>query len=97
MKIAGADYSPRETPANGFHSAAITETGEKGRVRPESFADHYSEAWQFYLSQAVHEQAHIASALVFEVSKVEHKHVREAMVGHLRRRTLPRVFTSVRT
>jgi catalase len=76
--------SPRETPANGFHSAAITETGEKGRVRPESFADHYSQARQFYLSQAVHEQAHIASALVFELSKVEHKHVREAMVGHLR-------------
>jgi len=76
--------SPRETPANGFHSAAITETGEKGRVRPESFADHYSQARQFYLSQTVHEQAHIASALVFELSKVEHKHVREAMVGHLR-------------
>jgi catalase len=76
--------SPRETPANGFHSAAISETGEKGRVRPESFADHYSQARQFYLSQAVHEQAHIASALVFELSKVEHKHVREAMVGHLR-------------
>ena len=76
--------SPRETPANGFHSAAITETGEKSRIRPESFADHYSQARQFYLSQAVHEQAHIASALVFELSKVEHKHVREAMVGHLR-------------
>jgi len=30
------------------------------------------------------EQAHIASALVFELSKVEHVHVREAMVGHLR-------------
>jgi catalase len=76
--------SPRETPANGFHSAAITETGEKGRVRPESFADHYSQARQFYHSQTVYEQAHIASALVFELSKVEHQHVREAMVGHLR-------------
>ena len=76
--------SPRETAANGFHSAAMTETGEKGRVRPESFADHYSQARQFYLSQTAHEQAHIASALVFELSKVEHKHVCEAMVGHLR-------------
>jgi catalase len=76
--------SPRETPANGFHSAAITETGEKGRVRPESFADHYSQARQFYLSQTEYEQAHIASALVFELSKVDHLHVREAMVGHLR-------------
>ncbi len=76
--------SPRETAANGFHSAAMTETGEKGRVRPESFADHYSQARQFYLSQTAHEQAHIASALVFELSKVEHKHVCEALVGHLR-------------
>ena len=76
--------SPRETPAKGFPSARVTETGEKGRVRAESFADHYSQARQFYLSQTAHEQAHIASALVFELSKVEHVHVREAMVGHMR-------------
>jgi catalase len=76
--------SPRETPINGFRSAAITETGEKGRIRAESFADHYSQARQFYLSQTAYEQAHIASALVFELSKVEHVHVREAIVGHLR-------------
>jgi catalase len=76
--------SPRETPINGFRSAAITETGEKGRIRAESFADHYSQARQFYLSQTAYEQAHIASALVFELSKVEHVHIREAIVGHLR-------------
>jgi catalase len=76
--------SPRETPAKGFHSAAVTETGGKGRIRAESFADHYSQARQFYLSQTAYEQAHIASALVFELSKVEHVHIREAMVGHLR-------------
>jgi catalase len=79
-----SENSPRETPANGFHSAAVTETGGKGRIRAESFADHYSQARQFYLSQTAYEQAHIASALVFELSKVEHAHVREAMVGHLR-------------
>jgi catalase len=76
--------SPRETPTKGFRSAAIIETGEKGRIRAESFADHYSQARQFYRSQTVYEQAHLASALVFELSKVEHVHVREAMVGHLR-------------
>jgi catalase len=75
--------SPRETPVKGFHIAAATETGEKGRIRAESFADHYSQARQFYLSQTAHEQAHIAWALVFELSKVGHLHVREAMVGHL--------------
>jgi catalase len=79
-----SENSPRETPAKGFHSAAVIETGEKGRIRAESFADHYSQARQFYLSQTAYEQAHIASALVFELSKVEHGHVREAMVGHLR-------------
>src|ERR1700684_1277485 len=76
--------SPRESPAMGFRSAEIVETGEKGRVRPESFADHYSQARQFYRSQTKYEQAHIASALVFELSKVEHVRIREAMVGHLR-------------
>ncbi|CAN5740910.1 catalase [soil metagenome] len=74
--------SPRETP-KGFHSAAVVESGEKGRIRAESFADHYSQARQFYLSQSSYEQAHIASALVFELSKVEHPHVRQAMVAHL--------------
>ena len=76
--------SPRETPVKGFHSAAVTENGEKGRIRAESFADHYSQARQFYRSQTAYEQAHLASALVFELSKVEHLHVREAMVGHMR-------------
>ncbi|MFO7583896.1 MAG: catalase-related domain-containing protein, partial [Anaerolineales bacterium] len=63
--------------------AVVSETGEKSRIRHEAFADHYSQARQFYLSQTGHEQAHIASALVFELSKVEHVHIREAMVGHL--------------
>ncbi len=79
-----SENSPRETPLSGFRSAAVTETGEKGRIRAANFADHYSQARQFYLSQTTYEQAHIASALVFELSKVEHVHVREAIVGHLR-------------
>lgn len=74
--------SPRETP-KGFHSATVNESGNKGRIRAESFADHYSQARQFFISQTSYEQAHIASALVFELSKVEHLHIREAMVGHL--------------
>lgn len=78
-----SETSPRETPS-GFHSAKINESGEKSRIRAESFADHYSQARQFYFSQTTYEQAHIASALVFELSKVEHVHIRKAMVGHLR-------------
>jgi catalase len=37
----------------------------------------------FFRSQTAPEQAHLASALVFEPSKVETPHIREAMVGHL--------------
>lgn len=75
--------SPRETP-KGFHSFPARESGERGRVRAESFADHYSQARLFYRSQTEIEQAHLASALVFELSKVEHAHIPKAMVGHLR-------------
>ena len=76
--------APREDPATGFHSFGAHESGEKGRIRAESFADHYSQARQFYRSQTEYEQTHLASALVFELSKVEHLHVRQAMVAHLR-------------
>lgn len=78
-----SNNSPREVPTQGFRSAAVAESGVKGRVRPGSFADHYSQARQFYQSQTPIEQAHLASALVFELSKVEHVHIRRAMVGHL--------------
>ena len=76
--------SPREDPKRGFRTFAGGEDGARGRVRSASFADHYSQARLFYRSQTAPEQAHIASALVFELSKVETAHVREAMVGHLR-------------
>ena len=76
--------SPRESPQRGFHSAKVAEQGDKDRVRSASFGDHYSQARQFYISQTLYEQSHIVSALVFELSKVEHVHVREAIVGHLR-------------
>jgi catalase len=79
-----SETSPRETPKEAFRTAPVMDAGEKGRIRAESFADHYSQARQFFLSQTKYEQAHIASAMVFELSKCEHVHVREAMVGHLR-------------
>ncbi|WP_064538449.1 catalase, partial [Xanthomonas graminis] len=76
--------TPRES-ARGFPSHATpSEDGGKGRVRAASFADHYSQARLFFRSQSKPEQAHLASALVFELSKVEAAHVRAAVVGHLR-------------
>ena len=81
--------SARATP-QGFRSfaervgAGDADDAAKGRIRAESFADHYSQARQFYRSQTTYEQAHIASAFVFENSKVETLHIRERVVGHLR-------------
>jgi hypothetical protein len=76
--------APREVASGGFRSLPVQEAGQKGRVRPESFADHYSQARLFFLSQTPHDQAHLASALVFELSKVVRPAIRKAMVGHLR-------------
>ncbi|HEY5804831.1 MAG TPA: catalase [Lysobacter sp.] len=76
--------TPREMPAGFTSHATPPEAQAKDRIRAEAFADHYSQARLFFRSQTPLEQAHIASALVFELSKVETPHVREAMVGHLR-------------
>lgn len=76
--------SPRASVAQGTRAFAEMANASKGRVRPESFADHYSQARMFYRSQSEVEQSHIASALVFELSKVQTPHVRSAMVSHLR-------------
>jgi catalase len=74
----------REDAKAGFTSFPSQENGQRGRIRSETFADHYSQARLFFQSQTPHEQTHIASALVFELSKVEAEHVRDRIVGHLR-------------
>ncbi|TKD53149.1 catalase [Sphingomonas baiyangensis] len=84
----GEDGGPRESPKRGFATVnAATgddEQGDKLRVRAELFADHYSQARLFYRSQDAHEQAHIASSFVFELSKVGLEAVRPRMVANLR-------------
>ncbi len=67
----------------GFTSFAETADGPKQRVRSESFADHYSQARQFFVSQTAIEQKHIGDALVFELSKVERPDIRSRTVSHL--------------
>jgi catalase len=74
---------PREEPNKGFHSYPECIEGSKLRVRPEKFADHYSQARQFYISQTIIEQDHIAQALIFELSKVKKTTIRERIVAHL--------------
>jgi catalase len=74
---------PRENPAAGFVTVPQPVSGEKVRKRPESFADHYSQARLFFRSQTEPEQRHIISAFAFELSKVESKPIRLRMLGHL--------------
>ncbi len=79
-----APDSPRECPVRGFRTPAEPVTGEKLRKRSETFADHYSQARQFYRSMTDPERNHIASALAFELARVEVKPIRQKMLGHLR-------------
>ena len=77
------DGGPRESPEKGFRSYPAAEEGEKLRIRSETFADHFSQARQFYISQTETEQGHIVDAFVFELSKVEKLAIRERMVAQL--------------
>lgn len=78
-----SDGGPRESHQRGYQSYPVVPEGAKRRIRSESFADHYSQARQFYISQTEIEQMHIANALVFELSKVETSSIRERVVAHL--------------
>ncbi|MFN6981378.1 MAG: catalase [Brevundimonas sp.] len=80
---AGEDGGPREDPKGGFRTAPAPVEGEKVRLRAETFADHYSQARLFFQSQTAPEQAHLASAIVFELSKVSLPHVRERILSNL--------------
>ena len=83
----GEDPGPRESDA-GFRTLAVNDerndASEKLRIRSETFADHFSQARLFYRSQAEIEQAHIASAFTFELSKIGIEAVRNRMLGNLR-------------
>ncbi|WP_134774516.1 catalase [Ornithinimicrobium flavum] len=80
----GAAAGPRADHEAGFRTVVREESGPTRRLRPESFADHYSQAGQFYRSQTRPEQEHIWMAFVFELSKCEIPQIRERMVANLR-------------
>ena len=87
-----ANYEPnsiepkpiRENPVMGFKPFSEETMGEKTTLRAETFADHYSQARQFFRSMSGPEQRHIISALGFELAKVELVPVRTRMLGHLK-------------
>ena len=78
----GAAGGPRES-TRGYRSFEEHIDAPKVRQRSETFADHYSQARQFFISQTAVEQTHIVNALVFELSKCEEVVIRTRMVSHL--------------
>jgi len=77
------ERGPRENPELGFVTHPSPVSGRKQRIRAETFADHYSQARQFYLSQTPIERKHIGDALVFELSKCLRVDIRARSVSHL--------------
>ena len=78
-----APGGPREHPTAGFVTYPTQESGDKVRLRHETFADHYSQARMFFRSMSEPEQRHIISAFAFELGKVETIAIRKRMLGHL--------------
>jgi len=78
---------PRETPPakkdGGFTTHAQPLSGEKVRVRSESFNDYYSQPRLFWLSQTKTEQDHIVGGFSFELGKVVRPWIRERVVDQL--------------
>ncbi len=79
-----ADRGPRADATSGYRSYPEPLTGSKERVRSTTFADHYSQARQFFISQTPVEQDHIVKAYTFELSKCRVADVRSRMLAHLR-------------
>ena len=77
---AGAEQGFVTVPAR----LAAKEEAAKVRGKPEKFADHYTQATLFFESQTPVEQAHIAAAFRFELSKVTVPAIRERVVAQLR-------------
>ena len=88
LSVHGEEGGPRECPVTGFGTFSGPDTanehGDKLRVRPELFADHYSQARLFWNSLTDNERAHVASSFTFELSKVQLEQVPPRMIGNLR-------------
>ena len=69
--------------AKGFTSFPERVAEDKVRGKPELFADHYSQATMFFDSQTPVEQAHIAAAFRFELTRVQVPAVRQRVLALL--------------
>ncbi|HZV65331.1 MAG TPA: catalase [Telluria sp.] len=74
---------PFQAGMRGFTSFPEAVADDKVRGKPELFADHYSQARLFWNSQSPAEQAHIAAAFRFELTRVQTPAVRARVVASL--------------
>ncbi|MES2900545.1 MAG: catalase [Pseudomonadota bacterium] len=74
---------PFQAGAAGFTSFAEPVAADKVRGKPELFAEHYGQARLFFDSQSAPEQAHIANAFRFELTRVQTPAIRERMLSIL--------------
>ncbi|MBC7938203.1 MAG: catalase, partial [Chitinophagaceae bacterium] len=75
---------PHQAGMAGFRTVTEPVRDFKVRIKPEKFADHYSQATLFFASQTAVEQQHIVNAFVFELTRVELPAIRQRMVSVLR-------------
>jgi catalase len=76
---------PMHSPAaaDAFVSYAERIDGAKIRARSDSFADHFSQATQFWNSMSDWEKVHIADAFSFELNQVDNEEVRHHVMNEL--------------
>jgi catalase len=77
---------PMHSPAAAaaFRSVAVKEApGAKVRERSPSFADHFSQATQFWNSMSDWEKDHIAAAFAFELNQVVDEGVRDRTMNEI--------------
>ena len=93
IHVGPANYHPNSTgggcpflagaKGGGFVHFPEPMTGVAGRVRSESFSDHFSQARMFLDSQSPVERKHLTDACRFELSKVERKEIRARVVNEI--------------
>lgn len=74
---------PFQAGVQGFNSFPQPIAGDLVRGKPELFADHYSQAKLFWISQTPAEQNHIIAAFRFELSRVQTEAIRERVISML--------------
>ncbi|MEP6485299.1 MAG: catalase [Rudaea sp.] len=74
---------PFQAGTAGYTSFPQPVEGDKVRGKPEKFSEHFAQARLFWISQTPIEQAHIANAFRFELTRVQTVAVRERVLSML--------------